>query len=106
VAQQHRVAARPTPQEGIRMLTQDQFIGIVRDQLRLPVTGDLEQDFDQVVHWRSIQLVRLFLAVEELTGCRVSVADLLQQRTARGIYNVFAGEDSTKGHSGDASLAV
>lgn len=75
------------------MLTQTDFISIVRDQLRLPLANaDLERDFDQVVNWRSIHLVRLFVAVEKRTGLRVPVARLFEERTVRGIYTLFAGE--------------
>ena len=74
------------------MLTRTDFISIVRDQLRLPLANtDLEKDFDQVVNWRSIHLVRLFVAVEKRTGLRVPVARLFEERTVGGIYQLFAG---------------
>jgi acyl carrier protein len=73
------------------VITQDDFIRIVRDQLRLPLANaDLESDFDQVVSWRSIHLVRLFVALEKHTGRRVPVARLFEERTVRGVYSLFA----------------
>lgn len=76
------------------MMTEDDFIRIVRDQLRLPLAdADLESDFDQVVNWRSIHLVRLFVAMEKKTGRRVSVARLFEERTVRGIYSLFAAQE-------------
>lgn len=78
------------------MMTQDDFISIVRDQLRLPLANaDLENDFDQEVNWRSIHLVRLFVEVEKKTGQRVPVARLFEERTVRGIYDLFAAPEPT-----------
>lgn len=75
------------------MITQDDFIRIVRDQLRLPLANpDVDGDFDQTVNWRSIHLVRLFVAMEKQTGLRVPVARLFEERTLSGIYGVFATE--------------
>lgn len=80
------------------MITQDAFISIVRDQLRLPLANaDLEHDFDQEVNWRSIHLVRLFVALEKQTGQRVPVARLFEERTVRGIYDLFAAPEATRG---------
>lgn len=73
------------------VITKDDFIRIVRDQLRLPLANsDLANDFDQPVTWRSIHLVRLFVAMEKHTGRKVPVARLFQERTVGGIYSVFA----------------
>lgn len=73
------------------MITEADFIAVVRDQLRLPLANpDLEHDFDQEVNWRSIHLVRLFVEMQQRTGQRVAVARLFEERTARGIYALFA----------------
>jgi hypothetical protein len=72
------------------VISKDDFIRIVRD-LRLPMANpDLENDFDQAISWRSLHLVRLFVAMQKATGRRVSVARLFEERTLSGIYGVFA----------------
>ncbi|RKT88988.1 hypothetical protein SAMN05421805_10747 [Saccharopolyspora antimicrobica] len=73
------------------MISRAEFIRIVREELRLPLADpDLEHAFDQEVNWRSIHRVRLFAAVEQLTGVRASVDRLFEEQTASGIYAVFA----------------
>ena len=73
------------------MISKDDFIRVVRDELKLPLgNADLESDFDQVVHWRSIHVVRLVVALEKKTGRRVPVSSLFRERTTAGIYALFA----------------
>jgi acyl carrier protein len=73
------------------MITKDAFIHIVRDELKLPLSNpDLESEFDQVVNWKSVHLVRLLIKVEARTGRRVPVSRLLRERTTEGIYALFA----------------
>jgi acyl carrier protein len=72
------------------VITREAFIHIVRDELRLPLADpDVERSFDQVVNWRSIQVVRLFVAMEKATGLRVPIERLLAERTIEGIYGLF-----------------
>ncbi|WP_431038420.1 acyl carrier protein [Streptomyces sp. P6-2-1] len=73
------------------MLSQSDFIRIVRDELALPlVDTDLESDLDQVVDWDSLHVLQLVVALENETGRRVPVAQLLQARTLSGIYEQAA----------------
>ncbi|GGU99036.1 MULTISPECIES: acyl carrier protein [Kitasatospora] len=73
------------------MITETAFIQIVRDELALPLAEtDLENDFDKVVSWDSLHLLRLIAAVEKETGKRVSVGKLLSERSLRGIYTLLA----------------
>jgi acyl carrier protein len=72
------------------VIDKDDFIRIVR-QLRLPMADpDLENAFDQEIAWRSLHLVRLFVAMQKATGRKVSVARLFEERTLSGVYRVFA----------------
>ncbi len=74
------------------MISQADFIRIVRDELRLPLADpDLEHHFDQEVNWRSLHRVRLFKAMEEHAGHKVPIGSLFEEQTVRGIYSVFAG---------------
>lgn len=79
------------------MITRDRFIRTVRDELKLPLANpDLENDFDQAVHWRSMHRVRLFAALERQTGRKVPVRQLFAQTTVSGIYQLYsepAGEE-------------
>ncbi len=72
-------------------ITEERFLEIVRDELDLPlVETDLENDFDQVVSWDSLYLLRLVAAVEEETGNRVPVGRLFSKRSLRDIYTTIA----------------
>ncbi|MFG2063980.1 acyl carrier protein [Micromonospora sp. NPDC048871] len=72
------------------MITKERFIHAVRDELKLPlVNPDLEHDFDQKVHWRSMHRVRLFAALERLTGRKVPVRRLFEQTTVSGVYQLY-----------------
>jgi acyl carrier protein len=71
------------------MITKDDFIRIVRDELSLPMNGaDLESelDTDRAVSWDSLHMLRLVAAVERETGTRVPVGRLLENRSLRAIY--------------------
>jgi len=69
------------------MIDELEFIRIVRDELSLPLADpDLDADLDQVVHWESVHVVRLVVALEKETGRRVPVSRMLTERTLRGIY--------------------
>lgn len=68
-------------------MTKDDFIHLVRDELDLPLEAeDLSADFDQVVSWDSMHMLRLVIAVERETGTRVPVGRLLADRSLAAIY--------------------
>ncbi|WP_378738212.1 phosphopantetheine-binding protein [Nocardia brasiliensis] len=69
------------------MISKADFIRIVRDELALPLADkDLDEDLDQVVNWSSMLMVRLVVALEQETGQKVQISDLLTERTLQGIY--------------------
>jgi acyl carrier protein len=73
------------------VITEADFIRIVRDELALPLNGnDLEGDLDGVVSWDSLHMLRLVAAVERETGRRVPVGRLLADRSLRAIYTRIA----------------
>lgn len=68
-------------------MTKEDFIHLVRDELDLPLgIDDLEADFDHVVSWDSMHMIRLVAAVERQTGNRVPVGKLLADRSLSAIY--------------------
>ncbi|MFH8979004.1 acyl carrier protein [Streptomyces sp. NPDC017890] len=68
-------------------MTKEEFIHLVRDELDLPLgVDDLDTDFDRVVSWDSMHMVRLVAAVEQQTGSRVPVGRLLADRSMSAIY--------------------
>jgi acyl carrier protein len=73
------------------VISRNDFIRIIRDELKLPLANaDLESDFDQVVSWRSIHVVRLAVLLEKRTGRRIPVSALFEERTPSGIYSLLA----------------
>lgn len=79
------------------MISQDDFIRVVRDELMLPLAdSDLENNFDQTVNWRSVHLVRLVVALEEMGVPRVPLGSLFKERTARGVYRLFTASATTR----------
>ena len=73
------------------MITETDFIRIVRDELALPLgKADLEHDLDAVVSWDSLHMLRLVAAIERETGKRLLIGRLLTERSLRGIYDVIA----------------
>ncbi|MEV0131641.1 acyl carrier protein [Dactylosporangium sp. NPDC050688] len=73
------------------MITETDFIRIVRDELALPLAKqDLEGDLDGVVSWDSLHMLRLVAAVERETGKRMLIGSLLTERSLRGIYSKVA----------------
>ncbi|MEU1045330.1 phosphopantetheine-binding protein [Streptomyces sp. NPDC005897] len=68
-------------------MTKEEFIHLVRDELDLPLgIDDLDADFDRVVSWDSMHMIRLVGAVERQTGTRVAVGKLLADRSLSAIY--------------------
>ncbi|MEU7068822.1 MULTISPECIES: phosphopantetheine-binding protein [Streptomyces] len=68
-------------------MTKEDFIHLVRDELDLPLgVDDLSADFDHVVSWDSMHMLRLVTAVERETGTRVPVGRLLADRSLAAIY--------------------
>jgi acyl carrier protein len=72
-------------------MDRSEFIGIVRDELDLPLQSqDLESDFDQIVSWDSMHLLRLITALEAETGTRLKIGQLMADRSLSAIYQRVA----------------
>jgi acyl carrier protein len=70
------------------------FIAVLQDELGLPVTlADAGKDLDQVAGWDSVHLLELLVLVEQKTGRRVSLPDLLTARSMADVYAAVAAPD-------------
>lgn len=72
------------------MITENDFIRIVRDELSLPMNGiDLSAGLAEegVVSWDSLHMLRLVAAVERETGRRVQVGPLLSDKRLGAIFS-------------------
>ncbi|MCJ1681143.1 acyl carrier protein [Streptomyces sp. APSN-46.1] len=69
------------------MISRSAFLEIVRDELQLPLAeSELVTEFDQFVHWESLQVLRLVMALERETGTRLPVSELITEQSLEGIY--------------------
>lgn len=69
------------------MISRSTFLEIVRDELGLPLAEtELGTGFDQLVHWESLQVLRLTIALERETGHRLPVSRLITEQSLEGIY--------------------
>jgi acyl carrier protein len=67
------------------------LIGMLRDQLGLPVTAeDAARHLDQVPGWDSVRVLWLVTVLERDAGRRVSLADLLDATSIQEIYELAA----------------
>ncbi|MBZ9640169.1 MULTISPECIES: phosphopantetheine-binding protein [unclassified Streptomyces] len=69
-----------------------EFRILLEEELGLHVDADdLDRPLDDFPDWDSVLLLRLVTVVESLAGRRIPVADLLQARTFRQLYEAVAG---------------
>lgn len=65
----------------------DDFLTFIRDGLGLPLTtADAARGLDEIPGWDSVHLLWLLTALEQETGLRVSLPDLLQASSLEEIY--------------------
>ncbi|KOV52679.1 hypothetical protein ADL00_36205 [Streptomyces sp. AS58] len=68
------------------------FRTLLGEELGLHIgADDLDRPLDDFPDWDSVLLLRMVTVVEAATGRRVAVADLLQARTFRQLYEAVAG---------------
>ena len=69
------------------------FVGLVRDELGLPITvDDIDRELNDLPDWDSIHLLWLVAHLEQKTGRTVSVIDLLEAPKLEYIYGLVASE--------------
>ncbi|PKV83838.1 acyl carrier protein [Streptomyces sp. TLI_146] len=65
------------------------FCALLEDELGIRLAPeDLDRPLDDVAEWDSVHLLRLVTVVENVTGRRVPVADLLEAATFQQMYEV------------------
>jgi acyl carrier protein len=85
-----RAAVAGHIREAVVVISRTDFISLIRDELKLPLANaDLESDFDQRLSWRSIHVVRLAVQLEKRTGRKIPIADLFDETTPAGIYDLM-----------------
>jgi acyl carrier protein len=72
------------------VITEEDFLHLVRDELALPLGGGPEDSLDRGLHWDSLTVLKLVAEVERRTGNRVPVGRLVRSRDLRTVYNAFA----------------
>nr|QVT76735.1 acyl carrier protein [Streptomyces sp.] len=69
------------------MISRSAFVEIVRDELGLPLAeSELGTDFEQLLHWESLHVLRLVVALERETGHRLPVSRLITEQSLEGVY--------------------
>lgn len=73
------------------MHTIDDFVGLVRDELGMPLEEyQIAADLDQLPEWDSLYLLKLVTALEQATGRTLPVGRLLEARSLGEIYQLAA----------------
>ncbi|HEY6423366.1 MAG TPA: acyl carrier protein [Pseudonocardiaceae bacterium] len=68
----------------------DDFLTLVQAEVGLPLgAADLDTDFDDLVAWDSVHLLKLLTALEGSVGARLPVPQLLESRSLRQVHGVL-----------------
>lgn len=71
------------------MKTVDEFVTLLHEELGLVVTAaDLDRSLADIAGWDSLHLLWMITTLEQRTGRQLSLPDLLEAPTLRGIYRV------------------
>jgi acyl carrier protein len=71
------------------VITIDDFIALVQDEVGLPVTTQhANLHFDEVPGWDSVHLLSLLTALERKTGQTVSLPAILEASSLADIYSL------------------
>ncbi len=69
----------------------DDFIALLRDEFGLSVTReDTQRGFDALPDWDSVHLLRLLTLLEQSTGQRISLPDVLEAASLADVYRLVA----------------
>ncbi|WTE37175.1 acyl carrier protein [Streptomyces sp. NBC_01618] len=72
------------------MMTIDDFVTLVRDELGMPVTAEhIGLSLDEVPGWDSVHLLWLVTAMERETGRRVALPDLLEVSSLGAVHALY-----------------
>jgi hypothetical protein len=68
----------------------DDFVTLLRDGLGLPLAAeDVDLSLDEVPGWDSVHLLWLLTAMEETTGRRVALPEVLEAPSLASIYALY-----------------
>jgi acyl carrier protein len=71
------------------VLTIDDLLAVLRDQLGLPVTAEhADKALDEIPGWDSLHLLWLITTLETRTGRQIAMADFLEACTLAEIHDV------------------
>jgi acyl carrier protein len=71
------------------VITTDDFVAILRDDMGLPVTADdIGLRLDEVPGWDSVHLLSLLTFLERRTGRGLPLADVLEAGSLREIHTL------------------
>jgi acyl carrier protein len=83
------------------METISDFMALVHDELGLPVTiEDATRNWDEISGWDSMYMLWLVTILEQKTGRRISVIDVLEAPNLKYVFNLVSGSDSSRELSG------
>jgi acyl carrier protein len=82
--------------EGI-MNTINDFMALIRDELGLPVTAeDATREFDMISGWDSTYMLWLVAILEQKTGRRITVIDILEAPNLEHVFDLVARPSSSQ----------
>jgi acyl carrier protein len=65
------------------------LIGLVREQLGLPLTAeDADRGLDEIPGWDSVHVLWLITVLERDTGSRISLPELLEATSLQSIFDL------------------
>ncbi|GAA4134284.1 hypothetical protein GCM10022416_15870 [Actinomadura keratinilytica] len=74
-----------------------EFVALLRAELGLPLTeDDLERALHELPGWESVHLLWLVTILEQHTGRRINVVDLLEAPNLRYVYDLAADEQGVR----------
>lgn len=78
------------------MNTIDDFMALIRDELGLPVTAeDAALEFDMISGWDSTYMLWLVAILEQKTGRRITVIDILEAPNLEHVFDLVARPGSS-----------
>ncbi|WP_419992804.1 acyl carrier protein [Streptomyces boninensis] len=74
------------------------IVGLFRDDLGVELTArEADVELDDLPGWDSMNLLRLIMLVEQGTGRRLPLPDVLQARTVRQLHHLIAHDEAKGG---------
>lgn len=79
------------------MNTINDFMALIRDELGLPVTAeDATREFDMISGWDSTYMLWLVAILEQKTGRRITVIDILEAPNLEHVFDLIVRPGSSQ----------